>query len=465
MNSPTTDERSLATPRTLNCCQSLGQWLNIGAIGILSAVSAMLFIQLQAVSLRVASEQSQIDELRSQIESSANEIEVQVEKQRDLTMINMAGTFTLLSCLITMFHMTAHLRKMNQPFVQRKIIAILWMSPVYALTSFLSLTLPSGEPYLGIVKDFYESYVIYQFLSFLIAVLGRGDRNAVVMKLVRHADHLKPPYKCLNCLFHPPPQESDEALANAVLLECQVLAMQFVFFRPATAILSFILEAGGSSGGGDDGDDNQWAYFYSPQFFVMMVQNMSVFLAFGGLLKFYHAVRDDLAWCQPFAKFLTIKGVVFMTFWQGLVINVIFHASENNSDNESDDDATMSDSTSSTFTSASSIQNILICMEMLFFSVAHWCVFPAEEWEDGYKARVMSSPGFGFQDFASDVNLIIDSGKRSMQARREEKLRKSDDFATVDDSDGATQATAPSYLSTSVANGDEDKFDVNESFV
>jgi len=132
---------------------------------------------------------------KRQIESSANEIEVQVEKQRDLTMINMAGTFTLLSCLITMFHMTAHLRKMNQPFVQRKIIAILWMSPVYALTSFLSLTLPSGEPYLGIVKDFYESYVIYQFLSFLIAVLGRGDRNAVVMKLLRHADHLKPPYK------------------------------------------------------------------------------------------------------------------------------------------------------------------------------------------------------------------------------------------------------------------------------
>jgi len=286
MNSPTSDERSHSTRHIHGCCQSLGQWFNIGAIGILSAVSVMLFIQLQAVSLRVASEQSQIDVLKSQIESSANEIEVQVEKQRDLTMINMAGTFTLLSCLITTFHMTAHLRKMNQPFVQRKIIAILWMSPVYALTSFLSLTLPSGEPYLGIVKDFYESYVIYQFLSFLIAVLGRGDRNAVVMKLVRHVDHLKPPYKCLNCLFHPPPQESDEALANAVLLECQVLAMQFVFFRPATAILSFILEAGGSSAEGDNGDDNQWAYFYSPQFFVMMVQNISVFLAFGGLREF-----------------------------------------------------------------------------------------------------------------------------------------------------------------------------------
>ena len=92
-----------------------------------------------------------------QIESSNNEIEYQVEKQKDLTIVNIAGTFTLLSCLVTMFHMTAHLRKMNQPIVQRKIMAILWMSPIYAVTSFMSLVLPSGEPAFDIIKDFYES--------------------------------------------------------------------------------------------------------------------------------------------------------------------------------------------------------------------------------------------------------------------------------------------------------------------
>lgn len=399
---------------------SIGRYLNIGAIGALSIVSGMLFIQLQAVSLAVASEQRQIDALKEQIASSTNEIQQQVEEQQDLTIINIAGTFTLLSCLVTMFHMTAHLRKMNQPFVQRKIMAILWMSPVYGLTSFLSLVLPpSGEPYLGILKDFYESYVIYQFLSFLIAVLGRGDRNEVVRKLAQHTDHLKPPYKWLSCLFHPHPEESDEAKANAVLLECQVLAMQFVFFRPATAIVSFVLEATGTGGN----EDNKYAYFYSPQFFVMMVENVSVFLAFSGLLKFYHAVRDDLAWCQPFAKFMTIKGVVFMTFWQGLAISIIFHASESGSGNQNDDDDSTS---SSSINSATSIQHILICMEMLFFSVAHWCVFPPEEWEEGYKVKFYEGPGFGFGDFKDDVSLIIDSGKRSMKARREKKNETND---------------------------------------
>ena len=106
---------------------------------------------------QVASEQRQIDDLKSTIANSTTEITAKVEKQHDLTIINIAGTFTLLSCVVTMFHMTAHLRKMNQPVVQRKVMAILWMSPIYGVTSFLSLVLPpSAEPYLGILKDFYE---------------------------------------------------------------------------------------------------------------------------------------------------------------------------------------------------------------------------------------------------------------------------------------------------------------------
>ena len=277
------DESASSSRTSANPLAIAGRFLNIGALGILSAVSTILFIQLQAVSLRVASEQYQIDELKKQVESSSTEIVHQVEKQHDLTIINIAGTFTLLSCLVTLFHMTSHLRKMNQPFVQRKVMAILWMSPVYGLTSFLSLVLPpSGEPYLGILKDFYESYVIYQFLSFLIAVLGRGDRNTVVATLSRHTDHLKPPYRWLYCLFHPHPEESNEAMANAVLLECQILAMQFVFFKPATAIVGFVLEAAGA---GSNGGESPWAYFYSPKFVLLMVQNISVFLAFSGLLK------------------------------------------------------------------------------------------------------------------------------------------------------------------------------------
>ena len=75
--------------------------------------------------------------------------------------------------------------------------------------------------------------------------------------------------------------------------------MQFVFFRPATAILSFVLEAVGV---GQSNDDNTWAYFYSPQFFVMMIENVSVFLAFSGLLK-----------CKACILFVTTEKILRLT--------------------------------------------------------------------------------------------------------------------------------------------------------
>jgi hypothetical protein len=301
-NSEQQQEPSSSSSTTTACC--IHRLLHYGAITLLSISTALLFLQTQAIALRLANQQRQIDSLQSQLQSTSQHMQHEVEQAKDLTVLHMAGTFTLLTCLLTTFHMTTHLRKMNQPAVQRKILAILWMSPIYSLTSFLCLVLPSSaEGYLMILKDFYESYVIYTFLSFLIAVLGRGDREAVVRILRRSADHLDKPYRWLGWMLHPSPEESEEALARAVLMECQVLGMQFVFLNSVIAVLDFVLELiGQQSSDVDDEDDDadddggRFAFFYSPKFILMMVRNVSVFLAFSGLLKFYHAVRDELAW-------------------------------------------------------------------------------------------------------------------------------------------------------------------------
>jgi hypothetical protein len=127
-----------------------------------------------------------------------------------------------------------------------------------------------------------------------------------------------------------------------------------------------------------------------------------------------------------------------MTFWQGLIISIIFHA--NTDDDKSDDD----ESNSGSSYSAKSIQHILICMEMLFFSAAHMCVFPAEEWEEGYQVKHGGGPTFAFDDFASDVNMIIDSGKRSRIARKERKnalddAKQSPSFGAMDERNDASK--------------------------
>ena len=424
--SGTTGGDVLTTPRrgrirscwwsVLGCCNTVG----IFGVG---AVVVFLFIQTQYLSFKVQQEQKEIEDLKQQVQNRTagqiQQLSEQVEQQKDYTIYQLAGTFTLLTCLLTMFHMASHLRNLHEPFVQRKILAILWMSPIYSVTSFLSLLLPSTEGYLSIIKDLYEAYVIYTFLSFLIAVMGRGDRDVVVQQLARHADHLDNPAKFLRRFYEPPPEVSSEAKANAVLLECQILAMQFVFLRPLTSIMSFLvftLSNDNDNDGITEGGSSAGNYFLSPNFYISMITNVSVFFAFSGLLKFYHVVRDDLKWLQPFNKFLAIKGIVFLTFWQGLAISIAvqFGSGGINSEAGNVEDGDENSSVSPVKdprAQAVAIQNLLICLEMLFFSLAHWCVFPTEEWEPDYRPKTLAKPGLGFSDFAKDVKVIMRRGK------------------------------------------------------
>jgi Organic solute transporter Ostalpha len=357
---------------------------NTVAVAVLAVLVVYIFLQLQYVNYQIAAQSQRLDDLVNQVttqqSSQIAQLNQKVDSNHSLTLYQMAGTFGLLTWLITIFHMTSHIRNWHAPIVQRKIVTILWMPPIYGTTAFLSLVFPMASGYLAVISDFYEAYVIYTFLAFLIAVLGRGNRQVVVNVLAQHGSHLASPTRCLSSCYHPPPASSPQAKANAVLLECQVLCMQFVFLRPLTSIARFVVttleenhaheqqllqqqvqadngssmsgynpdgsngtrsmmtnytdydtdtttdiaddaitSTTNSTGGGDgyvsggdasgDHDDTQWAYFKSPNFYIAMITNVSVFFAFSGLLKFYHAVNQELQWLNPFQKFLAIKGV------------------------------------------------------------------------------------------------------------------------------------------------------------
>ena len=200
--------------------------------------------------------------------------------------------------------------------------------------------MPQLEGYLAILKDLYEAYVIYTFLSFCIAVLGKGDRNAVVVLLAKHADHLSPPVRCFGCCRKAlgagiECEDEKKQLADDVLLQCQLCAMQFVFLRPLLTAVMFVLKkvhycgplwgpgspfddtdysegiytnetyeldggyggsTGGSASGNSSGACGGMMDYRSPQFYIIILENVSVFLAFSGLLNFYHAVQEDLSW-------------------------------------------------------------------------------------------------------------------------------------------------------------------------
>lgn len=292
------------------------------------------------------------------------------DNQRQTMAVQFAGMFTILVILVSGYHISQHLRHMHSPVVQRKIMAVLWMTPIYSVTSWLSLVFTSSEPYLAVVREFYEAYCVYMFLSFLISVLGRGNRHAVVDLLEQRADQLNKPdgcrcgpkawkrcwVRCCSKRKRVPHQDSNdlslvendgEAMAEnnggnatgiamttvpssleahqqpqrrsmegigynpynparmkaeAVLDQCQLYAMQFVLLRPVTAIGWLVSN--------QLCEPKQFLDPTTPQLYITIVTNCSIFFAFRGLVRFYHATRSNLAWCNPWPKFLCIKGVV-----------------------------------------------------------------------------------------------------------------------------------------------------------
>ena len=129
-----------------------------------------------------------------------------------------------------------------------------------------------------------------------------------------------------------------------------------------------------------------------------------------------------------------------MTFWQGLAISIIVHL-----DGHIDDD-----SAAKSRDQAAAIQNLLICVEMLFFSLAHWCVFPVEEWEPNYRPTQMARPGLGLRDFAKDVRVIMRRGQQGAVPLPQEPNESNMDIAIPspesEDNTGGSRVTERSRI-------------------
>ena len=379
----------------------------------------------------------------------------QFAAENDFVKYQLAGTFTLIGCLISLWHLTGHLRHYNRPDVQRRIMAVLWMVPIYSITSWLSLVFPNFEFLFDPVRDIYEAYAVYTFLALLIAVLGDDltkvtnakDENAIffiaVRKLEEQREHEQEEINEYNLLYNEqiiisqniknekdpnillelrtklmnikskllarpqyhvtPPFpcgyniNSKKSIAYAFLYQCRLMGLQFVLMKPLLAMLPFIIN---SIIEADIDDipyligDNNSVNWRCPKLYIVILQNISVTIAFYGLLSLYHGTEKELEWCNPWPKFLCIKGVVFMTFWQGIAIQVM-------SSMGMVDERT-----------ATQIQNLLICIEMLIASLAHFYIFPYEEWEPGYREnqkyiKVRLRETLGLTDFGRDVYQLI----------------------------------------------------------
>uniref|UniRef100_A0A3Q2PM27 Transmembrane protein 184a n=1 Tax=Fundulus heteroclitus TaxID=8078 RepID=A0A3Q2PM27_FUNHE len=221
----------------------------------------------------------------------------------------LSGIFVFSALLITCHQIYTHLRSYTVPNEQRYIIRILFIVPVYAFDSWLSLLFISNDQYyvyFDSVRDCYEAFVIYNFLSLSFEYLG-GE--SAIMSEIRG----KPiQSSCLYgtcCLV-------GMSYSIGFLRFCKQATLQFCVVKPTMAVITIILQAFGKY---HDGDFNvNGGYLY-----ITIVYNFSVSLALYALFLFYFATSDLLRPFEPVLKFLTIKSVIFLSFWQGMVLAIL----------------------------------------------------------------------------------------------------------------------------------------------
>ncbi|XP_008798631.1 transmembrane protein 184A [Phoenix dactylifera] len=253
---------------------------------------------------------------------------------------------TVGAIVLAMLHIYRHLLNYTEPTYQRYIVRIIFMVPVYALMSFLSLVLNKSSIYFNSIREVYEAWVIYNFLSLCLAWVG--GPGAVVLSLSGRV--LKPSWCLMTCCFPAIP------LDGRFIRRCKQGGLQFVILKPVLVVITFILYAKGKYEDGNFSVDQ--AYLY-----ITIMYTISYSMALYALALFYVACRDLLRPFNPVPKFIIIKSVVFLTYWQGVLV---FLAAKSGFIENAEE--------------AADFQNFIICVEMLAAAVGHLYAFPYKEY-------------------------------------------------------------------------------------
>jgi hypothetical protein len=140
---------------------------------------------------------------------------------------------------------------------------------------------------------------------------------------------------------------------------------RYEYSKIIAAVLTFFFESLGILGSGSF----DWRVAYP---YLCFFQNISVMYALYCLVMLYHAVYEELRhpvnW-RPLGKFLCVKGVVFFTWWQGVVIFYLrAHGIIQNHGTWSSEDV------------ANGLIDYCIVIEMIGFAIAHSYTFTYKEY-------------------------------------------------------------------------------------
>jgi len=210
---------------------------------------------------------------------------------------------------ISGLHVWSHVRKYHNPVIQRYCIRITLVVPVYLVVAILSLFIPqNGLWVLDMVKAGYEAFALYSFMALMLAFVG-GPASLVDL-WESEGRYLTGDWMTGTCLH------GTIKLDGLFLRRCVQGVIQFVIVRLLIVIIVPILIANDVFIEGKMRFDRGWIY-------VMLIHNVSLWICLYSLWLFFLSTRHYLRPFSPVLKFGVIKGIIFISFWQLIVLQIL----------------------------------------------------------------------------------------------------------------------------------------------
>ena len=143
----------------------------------------------------------------------------------------LAGLFCVLTWTVTLYEVALHLEYYSRPALQKHIIRIMLMPPIYAADSWFCLRFVEARTVLTPFRELYEAYTIYSFFMYLIRYLD-GQLGPV-------SDYMGARGTTTPHIF-PMNYFSTPWVGREMHRKCRSGVLNYVILRPVTAIVMWI---------------------------------------------------------------------------------------------------------------------------------------------------------------------------------------------------------------------------------
>ena len=217
--------------------------------------------------------------------------------------------FPPLTLYISCLHIGSHVKNYRNPVIQRYCIRISILVPVYLVAALISLWIPTKTVWIvEMLKAGYEAFALYSFMALMLAFVG--GPACLVDLWESEGRYLTGDWVTGTCIH------GTMKLDGLFLKRLVQGVIQFVIVRLLIVVTVPILIAKDVFAEGKARFDRGWLY-------IMFIHNASLWVCLYSLWLFFLATKHYLRPFSPVLKFGLIKGIIFISFWQLIVLQIL----------------------------------------------------------------------------------------------------------------------------------------------